>query len=204
MGFRYTSIAAHEHHLDIKAGRRKANKDKIKADKSRSKSRQSELLIWLERKAENMRQKPTAAESKVKQLLIDSSIFYLFQKSVAYRAKEQGVLILKGYIIDFYLPGEQIIIEVDGEYHDNQFQQVYDRVRDNRLIGICPKHVLRLKNNEVMDNLFNLPEALKRCKTSTASLKIEERKETAHIQPITKKKENSILAAGPIVRKRRW
>lgn len=52
------------------------------------------------------------------------------------------------YIADFYCPEEQLIIELDGEYHNNTEQKEYDRNRDEYLscLGLI---VLRVTNNMV-------------------------------------------------------
>lgn len=56
------------------------------------------------------------------------------------------------YIADFYSPKNRIVIELDGESHDDARAQVHDQERDAymRSLGI---HVIRFTNDEIMNNL---------------------------------------------------
>ena len=38
-----------------------------------------------------------------------------------------------GYVLDFYCPNSLICVEIDGEYHDYEKQQIYDTTRDFNL-----------------------------------------------------------------------
>ena len=53
------------------------------------------------------------------------------------------------YIVDFVCLSKQLIIEVDGKYHDTAEQQQLDKQRENRLqkLGFT---VLRFNNEEVV------------------------------------------------------
>lgn len=53
-----------------------------------------------------------------------------------------------GFIIDFYSPGLKIAIEVDGGYHLEEDQKIYDRERQNIFESIGIK-VLRFTNDEI-------------------------------------------------------
>jgi len=57
------------------------------------------------------------------------------------------------FIVDFYCPSHKLVIEVDGDIHNQQ--QAYDRARTDELqvFGYC---VLRFTNEEVMNNLSNV------------------------------------------------
>jgi len=59
------------------------------------------------------------------------------------------------YIVDFYCPGEQLIIELDGEFHKEQIE--YDNARTKYLESLG-KHVMRFSN---MDVLFETDKVLK-------------------------------------------
>ncbi|GAB4022549.1 MAG: hypothetical protein Fur0010_25780 [Bdellovibrio sp.] len=59
------------------------------------------------------------------------------------------------YIVDFYCNEHKLIIEFDGEVHNNEEQQKHDSIRDKYLISIGNK-VLRFKNEE----LLNHPESV--------------------------------------------
>ena len=56
------------------------------------------------------------------------------------------------YIVDFYCPSENLVIEVDGIIHNNPVNNNYDTIRTQFLEknGLC---VLRFKNDEVFNNL---------------------------------------------------
>ena len=74
--------------------------------------------------------------------------------------------IADGYIVDFYCHATTLIIEVDGDIHNQQVE--YDAERDAHLISRGFK-ILRFTNIEVMNNL---PSVLERiliaCQSSVA------------------------------------
>jgi very-short-patch-repair endonuclease len=57
---------------------------------------------------------------------------------------------IDGYIVDFYCHSEALIVEVNGDVHDEQKE--YDSERDNHLItrGF---NILRFANEEVKDKI---------------------------------------------------
>jgi very-short-patch-repair endonuclease len=59
---------------------------------------------------------------------------------------------IKNFIVDFYCPGEKLIIELDGEIHFNQEQADYDLYRTKELekLGFT---VIRFENKMVFDFL---------------------------------------------------
>jgi very-short-patch-repair endonuclease len=54
------------------------------------------------------------------------------------------------YIVDFYCSKLTLVIEIDGESHNNQIE--YDKQRDNFLKS-CNLKILRISNLEVLNNL---------------------------------------------------
>ena len=56
------------------------------------------------------------------------------------------------YIVDFYCASEKLIIELDGEVHNNTSAQEYDSKRTNylKLLGF---KVIRFENKMVFENL---------------------------------------------------
>ena len=56
------------------------------------------------------------------------------------------------YIVDFYCPDFQLVIELDGDSHYQIGVQEYDRIRDEFMKGIGLR-VLRFTNIEIMNNL---------------------------------------------------
>ena len=59
---------------------------------------------------------------------------------------------IENFIVDFYCPQEQLIIELDGEIHKNAVAEENDRKRDQRLEELGFK-VLRFENKTVFDFL---------------------------------------------------
>lgn len=56
------------------------------------------------------------------------------------------------YIVDFYCPSEQLIIELDGEIHFNEEAQEYDAIRTNDLEKLRFT-MIRFENKTVFDLL---------------------------------------------------
>ena len=56
------------------------------------------------------------------------------------------------FIVDFYCPSEKMIIELDGNVHNNQIAEDYDKKRTLYLNSLGYK-VLRFENKMVFDNL---------------------------------------------------
>lgn len=63
--------------------------------------------------------------------------------------KQHGI---GNYIVDFYLASDKLIIELDGEVHQNATAEAYDQKRTDYLNG-QGFTVLRFENNMVFDNL---------------------------------------------------
>jgi very-short-patch-repair endonuclease len=66
---------------------------------------------------------------------------------------------IEPYIIDFYCPSLNFAIEQDGESHDGR--QTYDLERERflRQLGV---HILRITNDEVLNNLEGVAECILR------------------------------------------
>ncbi|MBI4276288.1 endonuclease domain-containing protein [Candidatus Uhrbacteria bacterium] len=56
------------------------------------------------------------------------------------------------YIVDFFCPARQLVIEIDGGQHYTLLEQKRDKVREEYL-GSIGLHVLRFTNIEVMKNI---------------------------------------------------
>ena len=65
------------------------------------------------------------------------------------------------YIVDFYCPERNTIIEVDGDVHATEMQQTKDRVREGYLKSLGLE-ILRYTNDEIIDNLDGVLEDLSR------------------------------------------
>lgn len=58
---------------------------------------------------------------------------------------------IENFIVDFYYPSEKLIIELDGQVHNDPVQSLYDAERDKRLYELGYK-VLRFENRLVFVN----------------------------------------------------
>jgi very-short-patch-repair endonuclease len=82
----------------------------------------------------------TPSETKMKAILKFMGIKYEFQK-IFYTETTF-------YIVDFYLPDRNIVIELDGGYHNTKEQKAKDKKRSKALMGEIDG-VYRLKNEAV-------------------------------------------------------
>lgn len=98
--------------------------------------RASEMKIW-----------PSPLEEKMKVFLDVHGIKYEQQKIIYIYDKKD---IIRYYIADFYLPESNIIIEVDGKFHDKHRQKDRDRTKDIQtcLPGV---EVLRFNKKDLSD-----------------------------------------------------
>ena len=65
------------------------------------------------------------------------------------------------YIVDFYCPSENLVIELDGQVHMNPVNADYDLKRTEFLFSKGLK-VIRFENEEVFKNLDMVLEAIRR------------------------------------------
>ena len=59
------------------------------------------------------------------------------------------------YIVDFYCASEKLIIELDGEVHNNTSAEAYDNKRTDYLKSLG-YHVIRFENKMVFDDLTSV------------------------------------------------
>jgi very-short-patch-repair endonuclease len=59
------------------------------------------------------------------------------------------------YIVDFYCPAESLIIELDGEVHNDGMRREYDAKRHEFLQSLGMK-VVRFENSQVFENIDNV------------------------------------------------
>lgn len=64
------------------------------------------------------------------------------------------------YIADFVCLSEQLVIEVDGEYHQSEEQQQEDQIRTSYLQGRGMR-VIRFSNEEVKSNIRKVIQIIK-------------------------------------------
>lgn len=60
------------------------------------------------------------------------------------------------YIADFYFPKKNLIIEVDGKYHQTKEQKDRDLLRELNLKKIYHTTIFRYTNEQICDNLFTI------------------------------------------------
>lgn len=95
----------------------------------------------IHKQARELRKRETKAEKVLWTLLSNKKVGYKFRRQHP----------INQFIADFYCHELKFIIEVDGEIHNSEEQQDYDRMRDEhfRKYGI---DLVRLTNNEVLKN----------------------------------------------------
>ncbi|HJX13739.1 MAG TPA: DUF559 domain-containing protein, partial [Dehalococcoidales bacterium] len=99
--------------------------------------------------SKNLRDNLTEAEQCLWTRLRLKHLGYMF-----YRQKPIG-----DYIVDFYCPKAQLVVEVDGGQHFTEETASNDRVRDEcmRSLGLT---VLRFSNSEVLKNTDGIAETI--------------------------------------------
>lgn len=83
----------------------------------------------------------TQSEIKFKQLLSQHGVEYVFQHIIHD--------FFKGYIADFYLTRQNIVIEIDGGYHNNELQMLKDEERTQFMLSHGVHKVIRFKNSDL-------------------------------------------------------
>lgn len=148
---------------------RKDKKDKVKKEKTDrkkaggvSKAEEREIkksTAIAEEYRATLITNQTEAEKKTKIILKLLKIEYTFQKIFFYKNQEGFT---RFYFADFYLPKYNMILEVDGGYHNTREQKIEDSKRTAILKVINKvKGVIRIKNEEV-DNTDYISNKLKR------------------------------------------
>ncbi len=69
---------------------------------------------------------------------------------------------IANYIVDFYCPSEQMVIEIDGDSHYEADAQRKDAMRQSFIESLGIK-VLRFTNIEVHENMEQVLERIKEC-----------------------------------------
>lgn len=95
--------------------------------------------------AKQMRKNPTEAEAFLWHNIRNKALGIEFKRQV----------VILDYIADFYAPEQQLIIEVDGGYHNTPEQMVLDEDRTMRLESMG-YNILRFTNEEVLCDIENV------------------------------------------------
>jgi very-short-patch-repair endonuclease len=106
---------------------------------------------YLKELRKELRNNPTKAESQLWKVL---------QKKQLNRRRFRRQHSIGNYILDFYCPEEKLIVELDGQVHDNFVNQEYDRKRAEFLESLGFK-VLRFENHLVFEQLDMVLEAIR-------------------------------------------
>ena len=106
----------------------------------------AEHIRWLHERAHEMRRNPTEPEKRLWRNLSNSQV-----DGLKFRRQE----VIGPYIADFMCPARSLIVEVDGDTHDD----AKDRLRDDVLeqFGFV---VLRVSNADVMRNAESVVETI--------------------------------------------
>jgi very-short-patch-repair endonuclease len=104
-------------------------------------------LILKQRRAE-LRAKMTPQEIILWARLKNSNLGYKFQRQHS----------IGNFIADFYCPKRKLIVELDGDQHNDEGRRAYDKERTNYLESVGIK-VIRFWNNEINKTL---PEVLEK------------------------------------------
>lgn len=86
----------------------------------------------------DLRNNATSQEILLWSKLKNSQIGYKFRRQHS----------IGGYIVDFYCPSKNLIIEIDGSQHLKKESEKYDKVRSNYFDGLGMK-VIRFNNKEI-------------------------------------------------------
>ena len=103
-------------------------------------------IAELHRRAAEMRRNPTEPEKRLWGHLSGEQLG-------GYKFRRQSVI--GGFIADFVCPRKALIVEVDGDTHD----EAKDRLRDDVLAGFGYR-VVRVTNLEVMTNMDGVADAI--------------------------------------------
>ena len=70
--------------------------------------------------------------------------------------------IIGNYIVDFYCPKANLVIELDGGQHYSEDSQAKDRIRDD-ILGEMGIKVLRFSDRDVFENIGGVMEKIWGC-----------------------------------------
>lgn len=150
----YTSVNGKKCRVSLRT--RKQRRRHLENQSKSANQIQAELNAFANKCADKMRSAPTEAEQVLFDLLSETlprhKIRFLFQHVIA------------GKIVDFYLPEQRLIIEVDGGYHYFVKGQIgRDRQREAK-ISTKGRRVVRFDNEEIINFPANvISEILKQC-----------------------------------------
>jgi very-short-patch-repair endonuclease len=80
----------------------------------------------------------------------EQSLWYCLRASKLGGLHFRRQQIIDGFVVDFYCHGARLVVELDGEGHQDQIE--YDEARD-RIIAVRGLRILRIPNKDVRQNL---------------------------------------------------
>ncbi len=98
-------------------------------------------IVPLNNNSRSLRNNMTPAEAALWSLLKNSQLF-----GRKFRRQHS----IEKFVADFYCPTEKLIIELDGEVHNDPLRAEYDVMRENRLRELGYK-IIRFENKLVFD-----------------------------------------------------
>ena len=101
---------------------------------NRVKEHNKEVIYNAEYRANEMKAFPSRLEERMIAFLDEYNIWYEFQK-IFYIYADDG-WITRYYIADFFIPDKNLIIEVDGKFHNDQKQ--HDKLRTKTIQAHYP------------------------------------------------------------------
>ena len=104
---------------------------------------------WLQPYARTLRREMTKEERH---------LWYDFLKGLPFPVKRQKVI--GKYIVDFYIPKYQLVIELDGSQHEDDFERRYDGERD-RFLNQAGLTVLRIANTDIWEDFDGVCHSIK-------------------------------------------
>ncbi len=116
-------------------------KEELDNKSGKKKFREQQKQALANERAFELRQNATQAEKKFKMYLKLLGYKYSFQEPIHTK--------MTFFIADFYLPRNKVIIEIDGEYHNDRKQKAKDKARDKVMFQECGLRTLRITNNDV-------------------------------------------------------
>ena len=110
--------------------------------------------------AKRMRNNPTKAEAEMWKVLRNKNLLFLRFNRQYVICHTDAKEIIRFYIADFYCGEVKLIVEVDGEYHQEKEQIQYDEIRTQTLneLGF---HVVRFSNTEVLNDIDTVVKKLR-------------------------------------------
>ena len=83
------------------------------------------------------------------QTLAEKKLWQLYLRNLKYRVLRQRVI--DHFIVDFYCPKLKLVIEIDGDIHDQEEIKIYDEQR-TLFLEVYYLEIIRFKNREIMEN----------------------------------------------------